>query len=177
MRARTWVLVCAIGVACGRAEVSGAMDGAGGTGPEAGADGARVGDSGACFDDGPGCEPWCPGQLLDAGLPALNDFPFAQTCAGSDVRGVVESTLACQGFILVSVGVGVDSGGWWLFDATTGECVAVGSAGAGTTPPACMAAVPGLRFPYQCFLYGGWAESKNMCPEGGIAGDAGDAAD
>jgi hypothetical protein len=107
---------------------------------------------------------WCPGTLVDAGFSSLADLPIAQMCASASYHQVVESTLPCQGYNIVEVSDPLSScAPWWLFDAT-GALVATGSR-CGASVPGCSAAVPGLSFPYQCFINGGWLQVVGVCTD------------
>jgi len=127
---------------------------------------------------GPDGGPWCPGPLGDAGFSSLSELPLESLCAQSAASGgggVGESTIACQGFTLVVVSLGVEGcGSWWLFDAT-GALVAQGGGCIGDGP-GCRAAVPGLQLPYQCFVNGGWPQKVSLCPDAGVDAGAPEAA-
>ncbi len=115
--------------------------------------------------------PTCTQPLPDAGFTSLADLPLASLCAASYNGQVVEGTPPCQGSIAVFTTSGVDCGGFFLFDATTGALQAVGSGCDGFEAFSCTGGISGFVYPYQCFDYGGWPQRTNLCPDGGA--DAG----
>jgi hypothetical protein len=145
-------LVCLLLAGCG-GRVSEAD---GGAGPDSGpADGGAGPDGGL----------WCPGPLPDAGFSSLADLPIATLCGSTYGYPNEPTESTCQGWTLVSISQGVDTDGWWLFEAATGDLKAVGFGGAGSTGPGCTGAVSGFSFPYQCFL-NGWPQEMDLpCPD------------
>lgn len=125
----------------------------------------------------------CPGALPDAGFTSLDDLPVAQLCAESGAGGygagvVEETTTPCDGSILVQSPMETDCGAFWLFDATTHALQAIGGQCNGSY--GCSGAVPGFRFPSECFEPSWqWGSSGiELCPDAGPPGavDGGDAA-
>lgn len=109
---------------------------------------------------------WCKGSVRDAGFSSLSQFPFAAYCAGPYPNTVFEATTSCQGTLIVGAADGSDCGLWWLFDATTGALEATGGGCNGGW--SCGGAAPGFKFPYQCFINGGWEET-DPCFDAGSA--------
>jgi hypothetical protein len=114
----------------------------------------------------------CTGPLVDGGFSSLSNLPVAGLCAGSGAAGygaglVLESRSSCQGSIVVYSATGVDCGSFWLFDATTGALQAAGGECNGYDMYWCDEAIPGFRFPSQCFPpSSGWASSwSELCPD------------
>ncbi len=191
-----WILGVGLGallLACGSGGASPARDGGGGVdasveggpddgaaGPDApdGADGADGADGGTLADAPPGDgygHVVCSGPLPDAGFSSLADLPIARLCGGAYGDLYESSPPPCQGLVLVTVATGVDTGDYWLFDATTGALVATGEGVDGTI--SCAGAVPGFQFPDPCFDNGGWdGPGIDLCDDAAADAAAGDAA-
>jgi hypothetical protein len=103
----------------------------------------------------------CLETMTPDGGPTLDDLQVTpMECSLGAVVSVWDKP--CEGFILVTLGVGVDGSEWTLYDATTRAWQAFGTNGIRLQ---CLSSVPGFVFPSSCFDGTFSPTDTNLCAQ------------